>query len=134
MSDKSRQQAIMRLESIVEMVKRLEEARGSGDQQAIDKAQDLIRFNPLSVRVRTAWEDPNLFQKPNIDVQPTEYKILLCTGGPAVRIRGDLNEYGEPKNTYLEHNDWFDGWAQIPLTKEQREAVIEYARHFYYGE
>jgi len=133
MSDKSRQQALVKVESIVEMVKRLKEARESGDQQAIDEAQDLIYSNPLSVQVRTAWEDPNRLQKPDIDVQPTEYKILLCTGGPSVRIRGNLNEYGEPKNTYVEHNDWFDGWAQITLDKEQKEAIIEYVRNFYYG-
>jgi len=85
------------------------------------------------VQVRTAWEDPNRFQKPDIDVQPHEYKILLCTGGPAVRIVGYLNEYGRPKNAFVEHQDWNEPWRRVVLSKEEPEAVIEYARHFYYG-
>jgi len=132
MSDNSRQQAFAQVEGIVEMVKRLENARESGDQQAIDEARNLIHSDPLSVQVRTAWEDPNRLQKPDIDVQPHEYKILLCTGGPAVRIIGNLNEYGRPRNAYVEHQDWNEPWTKIALSEEEAQTVIEYARHFYY--
>jgi hypothetical protein len=29
------------------------------------------------------------------------------TGGPAVRITGDLADYGEPETASIEYQDWF---------------------------
>jgi hypothetical protein len=63
---------------------------------------------------------------------PAEFCILLCTGGPAVRIVGDLNR-GEPSNPRVEHQDWGTPWTEFFPTNDQREALQVYVSLFYYG-
>jgi len=63
-----------------------------------------------------------------------EFCILLVTGGPAVRIRGYLGAYTEPERAYLEHQDWFEPWVELPLAAEEEEILLNYCREFYYGE
>ena len=60
--------------------------------------------------------------------------ILLCTGGPAVRIVGDLNEHGEPDTARIEYQDWFTYWERLPIKREQEDLLLDYARCFYFGE
>ncbi|MDR6858912.1 hypothetical protein J2W96_005244 [Variovorax guangxiensis] len=48
-----------------------------------------------------------------------EFEILLCTGGPTVRIVGDLDHHGEPDRARIEYQDWFEPWREahaFPLT------------------
>jgi len=33
--------------------------------------------------------------------------LVTITGGPAVRIRGQLDGNGEPKDAHIEYQDWF---------------------------
>lgn len=54
-----------------------------------DEARQRIQEDPLSVEVRKDWYTPG--DEPE---KPSEFCILLCTGGPAVRLLGDLNEHG----------------------------------------
>lgn len=64
-----------------------------------------------------------------------EYNILLGTGGPALRIIGDLGEHHISESAHLEYQDWFTPWEQYYLeAKEERQAVLAYAQQFYYGE
>jgi hypothetical protein len=46
-----------------------------------------------------------------------EYRILLCTGGPAVQITGNLSSYNEPAAATLQHQDWFLPWTDYPPRK-----------------
>jgi len=62
-----------------------------------------------------------------------EFTILLCTGGPAVRIIGELNEHQEPESARIEYQDWFTAWEDMPLTSEQQEKVLTYCRQFYFA-
>lgn len=62
--------------------------------EACESARVRIHEDALSVRVRSDWEDPSQFMRM---VAPAEYEILLCTGGPACRIIGELSEHGEPE-------------------------------------
>lgn len=118
---RSKDQAQAQLESIIEMVQALD-----GDESG-DAAQ-VIQDDPLEVQVRTGWYSPGE------SVKPSEYTILLCTGGPACRIIGELTEHCEPHTARIEHQDWFKPWTDYPLNLEQTEAVLTYARQFYYGE
>lgn len=99
-----------------------------------DDARQRIHEDALSVQVRSGWHSPGE------SADPEEYEILLCTGGPAVRIRGDLNSYNEPETAELEYQDWFTPWTALedaPRTmtpSDMREALLTYARCFYYGE
>ncbi|KKL57999.1 hypothetical protein LCGC14_2229850, partial [marine sediment metagenome] len=62
-----------------------------------------------------------------------EYKILLCTGGPAVRIIGGLDLWKEPDTAKIQYQDWFTGWERC-TDSEEDEAMLTYARQFYFGE
>ena len=76
----------------------------SADVFARQDAEERIHGDAFEVMIRSSWHAPG---KDSVDV-PIEYCILLCTAGPAVRIVGDLNKYGEPVSARIEHRDWFD--------------------------
>lgn len=93
-----------------------------------EDAERAIREDPLSVLVRSDWYEPGAALTMSPD--PAEYEILLCTGGPAVRIRGDLDR-GTPTSARLEHQDWFKPWTQYHC---DQDVLLAYASHFWFGE
>jgi len=158
-TDHAKEQARAQLESITEMVKRLEHVsecdgvdcqltdaeiyaginlhyeKGSKateeereEYHAEDVARQIIQEDPLEVSVRNDWHVPGA------DSESTDYLILLCTGGPACRIVGELNQWNEPETAKLEYQDWFTPWTNYSLTSEEEETLLTYARQFYFGE
>jgi hypothetical protein len=127
--DRSKEQAQAQLESIKEFVAALE-AAGDDDAKREEAEQD-IHNDPLSVEVRSNWYAPGAN---DADTRPGEYNILLCTGGPACRIVGDLSEHGEPETARIEHQDWGTFWTELRITGEEEDTVLTYARCFYFGE
>ena len=128
---RAKDQARAQLDSIMEMVKALD-GGGEIDGEEIDEetARERIQEDPLSVEVRADWHEPG-----SKDDKPTAYNILLCTGGPAVRIIGTLDEYGQPETAQIEYQDWFTPWVSYADTSsEEDEGLLTYARQFYYGE
>ena len=103
--------------------------RAAVEDDAIDAAQTAIHEAPLSVEVRSGWYRPC-----DANPEPLEYQILLATGGPATRITGDLDTYGQPDTARLEYQDWGTPWTARPLTAEEREDVLTFAQAFYYGD
>ena len=94
-----------------------------------DEARQALDEDPLSVEVRSDWHTPGG------DSEETEYTILLCTGGPAVRIIGDLGPHNEPDSAKIEYQDWFTPWVEYTdSTTDEDNALLTYARHFYFGE
>lgn len=154
--DHGRQQAEAQLRSILAMVARLEhceecdgdedcdltdedirEGLGYGSQEPItdemreeyhdrDAAEEAIHDDPLSVEVRSDWQ--NIGE----ELTPSEYCILLCTGGPACRIVGDLD--GEPTSARLEYQDWGTPWTELITTGSDHAALLTYARQFYFSD
>lgn len=121
--NRSTRQAEAQLESIRELVAAL---RASGNEYEVsDEAQQAIYDDPLAVQVRSGWADPGA------ELRAVEFMILLATGGPAVRLIGDLNEHGEPENVRMEHQDWDTPWTPYGPAKND-EAVMEYVRQFYF--
>lgn len=100
----------------------------AGDCASEDEARDRIQEDPLSVQVRSGWYSPG-----ETDQQPEEFEILLCTGGPAVRIMGDLNSFGQPTRAYLQYQDWGTPWTNY-YEPGLGDTLVEYASHFYFGE
>ena len=98
-----------------------------GDYHDEDEARQRIDEDPLSVQVRSGWTDPG--QKFAAD----EYEILLCTGGPAVRIIGELDQYTQPDRARLQYQDWGTPWTEL-LEPRDMQALIAYASNFYFGE
>lgn len=95
-----------------------------------EQAREAIQEDPLSVEVRADWHEPS-----NIEIKPDEYTILLCTGGPACRIIGDLSEHLEPDRARIEYQDWFTPWVElVDITSQERGALLTYAQQFYFGE
>ena len=125
--DHARDQAKAQLQSITEMVGALRAAIDRDD--SLEQAVEAIHADALSVQVRSDWYDPG-----SEDRSPAEYNILLCTGGPAVRIIGTLSEYLEPDSAHVQYQDWGTPWTDYPLTSEEEAIVLEYAQQFYYGE
>jgi hypothetical protein len=107
-----------------------------------DEAQQRIHEDALSVQVRSDWHTPN---EPG-GTDPAQFEILLCTGGPAVRIVGDLDQYSQPERARIEHQDWGTPWTEYrphfdpdPATitgelNAYRETLLAYARQFWFGE
>lgn len=126
--DHARDQARLQLEHILQL---LGAFVGAGhDSKASEDARDAIQDSPLSVEVRDGWRIPGTMEGTH---EPEEFKILLCTGGPAVRIIGTLN-CSEPDSCTLQYQDWGTPWTDYQLTSEQEEKLLAYCSHFYFGE
>ena len=96
-----------------------------------DQRERISSEDALDVEVRSDWHTPGMASED----RATEYRILLGTGGPASRIVGDLDEYGQPTNARFEFQDWFKPWtAANDLSDEQEKTLLEYAQQFYFGE
>lgn len=97
----------------------------AGDCTDEEDARQRIQEDPLSVEVRSDWASPGE------ELTPGEFQILLCTGGPAVRIVGELDR-GEPCRAWLEYQDWGTPWTQYFGARS--ETLCQYASHFFFGE
>ena len=129
MSSNSKAQAIAQKMWIMHTMERLISSIDPDTEDYYEEIHQEIQEDPLSVQVRTGWFTVGEPQPP-----VEEFCILLVTGGPAVRIRGSLGAYTEPERAYLEHQDWFEPWVELPLAAEEEEILLSYCREFYYGE
>ena len=160
-ADNAQSQAKAQMEHIKAMVERLEHARGgcprspcsvamadpdgwdtlgSEDYHDEDAAREAIQEHPLSIQVRGPWHTTDLQYEP---FAPVEYEILLCTGGPACRIRGTLGNHGEPESATLEYQDWGTPWTKHtgsevafphPNQTVYQDALLTYAQQFCFGD
>lgn len=74
--------------SIREMVEALmQSVHHDATEEDHEAAERAIHEDALSVEVRSGWYVPGAR---DADTKPAEYRILLCTGGPAVQIVGGL--------------------------------------------
>ena len=81
---------------------------------------------PLSVLVRSDWHQVGS------ESTHSEFEILLSTGGPAVRVLGDLDSYLEPYRPGLQFSDWGVDWTDHP--ESNVAALLWFAGLFYFGE
>lgn len=98
----------------------------AGDCESREDAADRISEDPLSVEVRSGWVTPG-----DDVMTPEEFCILLSTGGPAVRIVGDLNGCGEPIRARLEVQDWFKPWTEY--APADQDTLLSYASQFHFA-
>ena len=96
------------------------------DELSTERIDELVRQEPLEVATRSQWAN---FQD---EFESSDFKILLCTGGPAVRIFGSC-EGGYPSDIELQHQDWFTPWETVRgLSEIQREAMEWFCNFFVY--
>ena len=91
----------------------------------MEEVRTEIEESPLAISVDA------IGYKPGEEMKPTNYNILMST---ACRIVGELNEYGEPINAFIEYQDWFTPWKTLFCTPEDAEYLLKFAQFFYYGE
>jgi len=135
----SEEQAKAQLASIRELVQALRDAETADDDQrsngrddaAIDAAREAIEQDALSVQVRSDWYTPGQFPDHS---KPSEFEILLCTGGPACRLIGTLDEHCQPESVRIEHQDWGTRWTEYRVTAEEQDVLLAYCSVFYFGE
>lgn len=97
----------------------------AGECTSRDEAEQRIHEDALSVEVRSAWTTQG---EP---LTADEFCILLGTGGPAVRIVGDLTD-DESSRPRLEVQDWGMPWTEY---RQIEQSTLEaYVGCFYFGE
>ena len=137
------------VEALQEAVARDEHENTTRSCKAREDAEQRIHEDALSVEVRSAWVSVRNWSRAHGDqAAPAEYQILLCTGGPACRIVGTLNEHCEPETAVMEIQDWFTPWTAycpdmpehgedqpgLPEHSNPEEVMLAYARCFWFGE
>lgn len=131
MSEHSQEQAKAHLDRIKELAAQLRQANADEDWEQREDIELTIQEDALEILVRDDWRRPSA--EPVLTDTPTEFLILLSTGGPAVRVTGSLDINCLPSNVQLEHQDWFEVWQQYPLSPSDYRAVLEYASQHYFG-
>src|SRR5262245_38130506 len=154
----AKQQGQAQFDSILEMVEALRECRDNvhhndaDNEKTLEDAEQRIHEDALSVEVRSDWVPAGNFFTEQTNsraatepMKPAEYRILLCTGGPAVQIVGRLNEHCEPETAVMQVQDWFQPWTDFHPVFVERDAgedthrthedvLLDYARCFWFGE
>lgn len=101
----------------------------AGECTSREDAETRIQEDALSVLVRSPWVEPGSHTWNQAE---GEFEILLSTGGPASRIRGELGEHSEPSRAWLEVQDWGTPWTRY--FDISQDTLLAYARCFYFGE
>ena len=96
----------------------------AGDCTDEDDANTRIQDDPLSIELGGWWS-------PGGEPVPTEYRILLTTGGPAVQITGNLGEHNEASSATLEVQDWGKPWTSFYCDED---VLLSYVGRLYLGE
>jgi hypothetical protein len=104
-------QAKLQLEGIKEILA-IEEA---------GQRQEAAYSYPLETVVRSSWYSAGQSDK------PSEYRIILCTGGPTMWITGELDYDGSAQTARLEGRDYGSPWA----FQSSDAAILEFARLLY---
>jgi hypothetical protein len=83
-----------------------------------DTIRDMTTESALSIELRGPWYTAGS-EKPEAD----EYSILLSTGGPALRIYGELNRCREPNvdRSEMQVQDWGTPWTWYEPEAAQHE-------------
>lgn len=100
---------------------------GESFDDAAQAIEDEVREQALSCELLGSWT-------PGETPEAEGWRILLTTGGPAFRLVGTLNQWGEPATVKAEAQDWFTPWTEQDTTSEEDEALLWFACRFYWGE
>lgn len=108
-----------------------ERAEYEGYEYDSDGLRERATEAALSVQVRSDWHNPGE------QGEAGEFSILLTTGGPALRIRGELDrgapvERGAPVNPVMEWQDWGTPWTEYTPEAEDWEEALEWFLGCYY--
>lgn len=125
----ARDQAAAQYENMVDMLADLEHAQECDEQ---DEQCPSNENNHDEEKARQAIEEDALEVATGQDFNGTRtYMILLCTGGPAVRIIGELDEFDNPDTAIMQYQDWGTPWTEF--RPAEQSTLLSYAQNFYFG-
>ena len=104
-----------------ELIELLEKAEKGNDEES-EEARQRITEMPLEVATGKDFNGTRTFM------------ILLGTGGPAMRITGDLDEYDQPEQAVYQFQNWGTKWTSANATKKEEKILLDFARYFYFEE
>ena len=107
----------------LEELEELEEAAGNCESE--DDARERIQEMPLSVEVRSRWASVG------DTLEPAEFRIVLCTGGPHVEIQGELTQHNEPCRAWVVYKDWDTSGRLFDVNQD---VLLKFCNQFYFGE
>jgi hypothetical protein len=76
----------------------------AGECESREDAEQRIQEDPLSLQFRSGWVGSK------DEMEPEEFELLLGTGGPAVRIVGEIRD-GQAHRPRLQTQDWGTAWT-----------------------
>lgn len=98
----------------------------AGEFKSQEDALEQIRELPLSVLVRSTWQEPGQ------TLTQAEYRITLSAGGPSCWLQGDVDSDGTIANTVrVLYSDWDEVGELFNTTDEQRSALLDFVRYFF---
>jgi hypothetical protein len=97
----------------------------AGEYTDADEVREALQNDPLSVEFRSGWTSYG------DTATPEEFRILLCTGGPAVQIRGELDVHGAPYRAWIEYQDWGTPWTQF--FDADQNTLLAYCQEFIFA-
>ena len=116
--DHAKNQARAQFEHIKDMLERLDKNyREIGQESPVDQE---IQEHPLEITYRSDWRPYGE------NLKPSEFNILLCTGGPAVRIIGEV----DLSDCHIEYQDWGTQWTEYRLDMADTEILLRYCQYF----
>ena len=92
-----------------------------------EDARERILEDALDINLSGTWQ-------PGATPEADGFTILLCTGGPAVRIKGELDEHNQPDRAWLEYQDWGTPWTEYHGENADMATLLTYCQQFYFGE
>ena len=123
--------AIATIETMVDDFKKDQLFEKIKDYDAQDQLRESILNNALSVEFRSGW-----YSLGENELTAKEFRILLTWGGPALRIIGELDDYG-PVNPKLQFQDWGTPWTDLndiwEVNQDQQKALNWFCNCFYLG-
>lgn len=76
----------------------------AGECESREDAETRIQEDALSLQFRSGWVSSRE------EMEPEEFELLLTTGGPAVRIIGEIRD-GQAHHPVLQVQDWGTPWT-----------------------
>ena len=87
-----------------------------------DNIAQCCHEQPLDIRYTWSCKAGDVPEPHN----PDGFDILLSTGGPELRITGQLDE-GCAYSAVMEHRDWAKPWQSVPTSNDQDDALRWFA-------
>jgi len=128
--DQAKTQLLSIIEIMTQWTKAITKAIDEDNQDKLEQLETEIFESPLSIMIRDGWRTPGVMTEEGAE----EYEILLCTGGPAVKIVGEISQFGEPDTAIIQHQDWGTPWIDLFTTTEEDTYLLEYTQRFYFGD